>query len=139
MERHIEYEDFLKVLDLAKRNSDSFEQVLQMDEKRFEEMSAEIASLKQKLEPFNDSYFVGLQTTDIAELAKKSLRLSGAERKCEYLQDCIDELYNKLYLNINAMTAETFMTYLQIEFLPKLKEQTRNERNTENEKTESCD
>lgn len=139
MKRYIEYEYFLEVLDLAKQNSDSFEQVLQMDEKRFKEMSAEIASLKQKLEPFNDSYFAGLQTTDIAELAKKSLRLSGAERKCEDLQDCIDELYNKLYLNINAMTAETFMTYLQIEFLPKLKEQTRNERSTENEKTESCD
>lgn len=32
-------------------------------------------SLKEKLEPFTDPYFRGLTTKDIAELAKKSIRL----------------------------------------------------------------
>jgi 3-methyladenine DNA glycosylase Tag len=45
------------------------------------EVSAENQSLKEKLEPFTDPYFKGLTTKDIAELAKKSIRLT--KQSCE--------------------------------------------------------
>jgi hypothetical protein len=38
-------------------------------------------NLKEKLEPFTDPYFKGLTTKDIAELAKKSIRLT--KQSCE--------------------------------------------------------
>lgn len=40
------------------------------------EVAEENRSLKEKLEPFTDPYFRGLTTKDIAELAKKSIRLT---------------------------------------------------------------
>lgn len=44
---------------------------------------------KQALEPFEDEYFNGLDTTVIAELAKKSIRLSTENRR---LEDALDEI-----------------------------------------------
>lgn len=38
---------------------------------------------KQALEPFEDEYFKGLDTKQIAELAKKSIRLTTENRKLE--------------------------------------------------------
>lgn len=43
----------------------------------------EINRYKQALEPFEDEYFKGLDTKQIAELAKKSIRLTTENRKLE--------------------------------------------------------
>lgn len=43
----------------------------------------EINRYKQALEPFEDEYFKGLDTKQIAELAKKSIRLTTEDRKLE--------------------------------------------------------
>lgn len=43
----------------------------------------EINRYKQALEPFEDEYFKGLDTKQIAELAKKSIRLTIENRKLE--------------------------------------------------------
>lgn len=44
---------------------------------------AEINRYQQALEPFEDEYFKGLDTKQIAELAKKSIRLTTENRKLE--------------------------------------------------------
>ena len=46
------------------------------------------------LEPFNDDYFKGLDITAIAELAKKSIRLTTENRKLEGILDEIKEIVN---------------------------------------------
>lgn len=43
----------------------------------------------KELEPFQDEYFKGLDTKQIAELAKKSIRLTTENRK---LEDALDEI-----------------------------------------------
>lgn len=53
---------YKNVLDLAKKNSDANEYCLQ--------------ELEKRLEPFRDEYFIGLNEQQIAELAKKSIRLT---------------------------------------------------------------
>lgn len=59
---------------------------------------------KQALEPFEDEYFNGLDTTVIAELAKKSIRLSTENRR---LEDALDEIEGKIK-EINGSDVLTF-------------------------------
>lgn len=56
---------------------------------------------RQELEPFKDGYFKNLDTKTIAELAKKSIRLTTENRKFE---DALDEIEE----NIKAMNNECF-------------------------------
>lgn len=56
---------------------------------------------RQELEPFKDDYFKNLDTKTIAELAKKSMRLTTENRKFE---DALDEIEE----NIKAMNNECF-------------------------------
>lgn len=56
---------------------------------------------RQELEPFKDDYFKNLDTKTIAELAKKSMRLTTENRKFE---DALDEIEG----NIKAMNNECF-------------------------------
>lgn len=55
----------------------------------FKNLNAENSKYKQALEPFKDDYFKNLDTKTIAELAKKSIRLTTENRK---LEDALDEL-----------------------------------------------
>lgn len=58
---------------------------------------------RKALAPFQDEYFKGLDTTAIAELAKKSIRLTTENRKLETALDEIEEMLqvivksNKVY------------------------------------------
>lgn len=74
-----QYNSLLKqyneVLKLAKENADSMEYCCQ--------------ELEKRLEPFQDEYFTGLNEKQIAELAKKSIRLTQYNRK---LEDCLEEI-----------------------------------------------
>lgn len=56
---------------------------------------------ERELEPFKDDYFKNLDTKTIAELAKKSIRLTTENRKFE---DALDEIEE----NIKAMNNECF-------------------------------
>jgi len=64
-----------KILKLAKENADANEYCLR--------------ELEKRLEPFQDDYFNGLNEKQIAELAKKSIRLTQYNRKLEY---CLEEI-----------------------------------------------
>lgn len=56
-------------------------------------LQAENERLKARLRPLEDSYFKGLSSIEIAELAKKSIRITAENRKLEYaLQEIRDEL-----------------------------------------------
>ena len=74
-----QYNSLLKqyneVLRLAKENADSMEYCCQ--------------ELEKRLEPFQDDYFRGLNEKQIAELAKKSIKLTQYNRK---LEDCLEEI-----------------------------------------------
>lgn len=50
-----------------------------------------ISNWVETLEPFQDEYFKGLDTKQIAELAKKSIRLTTENRKLEAVLDEIKE------------------------------------------------
>ncbi len=63
----------------------------------------ELDRYRKALAPFQDEYFKGLDTTAIAELAKKSIRLTTENRKLETALDEIEEMLqvivksNKVY------------------------------------------
>lgn len=55
----------------------------------------ECGKYKQELKPFKDPYFKGLDNQIIAELAKKSIRLSTENRKLEDALDEIERYFDK--------------------------------------------
>lgn len=103
----IEFHNCLNILEQKKCPIYKLKQQLQEKEKECEELKqwkkdAEnlfktqtdnadkiISRYKQALEPFKDDYFKNLDTKTIAELAKKSIRLTTENRK---LEDALDEL-----------------------------------------------
>lgn len=74
-----QYNELLKqyntVLKIAKENTDAHEFCLQ--------------ELEKRLEPFQDEYFIGLNERQIAELAKKSIRLTKENAQ---LIECLEEI-----------------------------------------------
>lgn len=74
-----QYNELLKqyniVLKLAKKNSDANEFCLK--------------ELEKRLEPFQDEYFTGLNEQQIAELAKKSMRLTKENIQ---MRECLEAI-----------------------------------------------
>lgn len=73
-------------------------QLLQAKEQECETLKSENFSFEElikyqdeQLDPFNDAYFEHLDTEMIAELAKKSIRLTTENRKLENALDEIEE------------------------------------------------
>lgn len=58
-------------------------------EKVIKDLQAENEQLKARLRPLEDSYFKGLSSIEIAELAKKSIRITAENRK---LEDALQEI-----------------------------------------------
>lgn len=56
-----------------------------------QKLGYKIEEQTKQLEPFKDEYFKGLETIVIAELAKKSIRLTTENRKLENALDEIEE------------------------------------------------
>ena len=56
------------------------------------ELQKKLEAKEQELEPFKDDYFKNLDTKTIAELAKKSIRLTTENRKFEDELDKIEEI-----------------------------------------------
>lgn len=103
MTKEFSYDDFKKVLDLAKQNADSFEFCMKGNEKL-------VAGLKEKLKPFDNEYFRGLTNEQIAELAKKSIRLTEENREMVHLLEAIYEKYD----NIDKETRQKIEKYVII-------------------------
>lgn len=74
-----QYNELLKqynvVLKIAKENADAHESCLQ--------------ELEKRLEPFQDEYFTGLNEQQIAELAKKSMRLTKENIQ---MRECLEAI-----------------------------------------------
>lgn len=113
----IEFHNCLNILEQKKCPIYKLKQQLQEKEKECEELKqwkkdAEnlfktqtdnadkiISRYKQALEPFKDDYFKNLDTKTIAELAKKSIRLTTENRKFEDVLDEIEDIaddYNRV-------------------------------------------
>lgn len=76
------------LLDLYVKKSDYTEL-----ESELQRLQAENERLKARLRPLEDSYFNGLSSMQIAELTKKSIRITAENRKLEYaLQEIREEL-----------------------------------------------
>ena len=91
-----EYNQLMDLTQKIKNMATQVESLKEMKE-HYKELAQERKSLlddyKKLLQPFQDDYFKGLSTQDIAELAKKSIRL--AKDNCE-LMERIEELESKL-------------------------------------------
>ena len=53
-------------------------------QEEIEQLQAENERLKARLRPLEDSYFKGLSSIQITELAKKSIRITAENRKLEH-------------------------------------------------------
>jgi hypothetical protein len=58
------------------------------------ELQQENKRLKARLRPLEDSYFKGLSSIEIAELAKKSIKITAENRKLEYAIQEIRDIIN---------------------------------------------
>lgn len=91
LEKEIEKLKFEKehILKLAVESSNANEYCLQ-------ELEKENETLKNSLKPFNDSYFKGLSYQHIADLAKKSIRITSENRHLIHL---LEDIYEKCELD----------------------------------------
>lgn len=84
-----QYNELLKqyntVLKIAKENADANEFCLQ--------------ELEKRLEPFQDEYFIGLNERQIAELAKKSMRLTKENIQ---MRECLEAIREEAKNNLKA-------------------------------------
>lgn len=79
-----------------------------------------ISSYRQKLKTFDDEYFRGLTNEEIAELAKKSIRLTALKSNLEYkLADIKEILYEAQSKSENLMIGD-FKQYFDEEFIEKI-------------------
>ena len=84
-----QYNELLKqyntVLKIAKENADANEFCLK--------------ELEKRLEPFQNEYFIGLNERQIAELAKKSIRLTKENTQ---LIECLEEIRKEVKNNLKT-------------------------------------
>ena len=67
--------------------------------KQLKRLEQENKELKARLTPFEDSYFNGLSSIEIAGLAKKSIRITTYNRQLEH---AIEEIDKKLELALDV-------------------------------------
>lgn len=75
------------------------------------ELQKKLEAKEQELEPFKDDYFKNLDIKNIAELAKKSIRLTTENRK---LEDALDKIEQYRIAEINDEDEEENDTILNI-------------------------
>ncbi|MCR5266761.1 MAG: hypothetical protein K6E29_09265 [Cyanobacteria bacterium RUI128] len=88
--------DITKILTLYKVGD------IELLEQKCDKLQAENEQLKARLRPLEDSYFKGLSSIQIAELAKKSIRITAENRKLEDALQEIRELIKKLDLSLGC-------------------------------------
>ena len=82
-------EEIIKRVDILKQECDELKNNLHIANTNHDAAEKECDRYRKALEPFQDEYFKGLDTTVIAELAKKSIRIT--KEHCSDLQK-IEEL-----------------------------------------------
>lgn len=70
-----------KLIDFCKNNETKFKPFCTIEEDKFKKITEELEAAKNNLKPFEDDYFKGLTHAEIAELAKKSFRLTEENSK----------------------------------------------------------
>ena len=84
-----------------------------------QKFSYQIEEQAKQLEPFKDEYFKGLETTVIAELAKKSIRITAENRK---LEQTLTEIKNKLTVHKTLYYESKLIEKLHKQILQKISE-----------------
>ena len=83
----------------------------------------QIEEQTKQLEPFKDEYFKGLETIIIAELAKKSIRITAENRKLEQTLTDIKEIVGiGLVDGLQSEEYSGFLKILQAQILQKISE-----------------
>ena len=82
-----------------------------------QELNEVIKQYTERLAPFEDEYFKGLDTKQIAELAKKSIRLTTENIKLRYAIDEIEEIAaknrNEFHFNNLIETVQTLNDFIK--------------------------
>lgn len=112
---------------LKKRNTEMYKELEWFRDKAVTELKRSVKIIKidegendnykQALEPFEDEYFKGLDTTQIAELAKKSIRLTTYNRDLKCALDEIEKILDDDDFRYCPMDGEEdchYNTYLKI-------------------------
>ena len=91
---HVELNDFEKQRKCT--------EVTECFRRKLDQLKKENEELKARLRPLEDSYFNGLSIIHIAELAKKSIRITSENRKLETALEEIREIAENAYCLTNA-------------------------------------
>lgn len=89
-----------------KQLCDKKDELLNSTTRRGIELEQENERLKARLRPLEDSYFKGLSSIEIAELAKKSIRITAENRKLEYALQEIREYCEEQNLKADYTACE---------------------------------
>ena len=82
-------EMLLEYSDLNTKDAEKILEELEKTQKQYDEVVEQNRNLQAELTPFRHSYFKGLDTNTIAELAKKSIRITAYNIEAEDLIECI--------------------------------------------------
>ena len=79
----------------------------------------DLSDMHIKIMPFEDEYFKDLDFKAIAELAKKSIRITAQNSDLEYK---LEQLIKEAEFKLEALPQGYFISYFEEEFLKKVKE-----------------
>jgi len=82
-----------KLIDFCKQDETEYKPFCTIEEEKFKKIAEELEVAKSNLKPFEDDYFKGLTYETIAELAKKSNRLTEDCSKLEQYINKIAEMF----------------------------------------------
>ena len=85
-----------KLIDFCTQDETEYKPFCTIEEDKFKEITKELQTVKNNLKPFEDIYFKGLEFEEIAELAKKSIRLT---EECSKLEQYINKIAEMLELD----------------------------------------
>jgi len=109
-------EEFVEFGNNTKEKQQKLIDFCTIEEDKFKKIIEELEVAKNNLKPFEDDYFKGLTHAEIAELAKKSFRLT---EECSKLEQYINKVAEMLELNpIKARPEEVFQKILVLQ-MPK--------------------
>lgn len=80
-----------------------------------------LIDMNLKIQPFEDEYFKGLTYEQIAELAKKSIRITTENRELEGKLDGLEELLRRTDIENITMEDKEFFQYFYNNFMEEAK------------------
>lgn len=85
-----------EILNRARAENDNLKDDIDKQQLYVDSLEQENERLKARLRPLEDSYFNGLSSIEIAELAKESIRVTAENRKLEYALQEIREIRSNM-------------------------------------------